>query len=121
MQAPDRPRRPIRLMQRTRESSRAIVRTTSQVPSGELSSTKMTSQLTPASAGSSRRNSVVTLSRSLKVGTMTASFDVEVACGGFSGPGLMALFMPQAYIRRFGGSQGAVPAAIGDTLKTAQN
>ena len=73
MQAPDRPRRPIRRMQRTRESWRARSRTTSQVPSGELSSTKMTSQATPASAVSSRRNSVVTLSRSLKVGTTTES------------------------------------------------
>jgi hypothetical protein len=57
---------PIRLMQRTRESSRASARTTSQVPSGELSSTKMTSKAVPVSAVSSRRNSVVTLSRSLK-------------------------------------------------------
>ena len=39
MQAPDSPRRPIRLMQRTRESCRASARTTSHVPSGELSST----------------------------------------------------------------------------------
>ncbi len=93
MQAPDRPRRPIRLMQRMRESCRASPRTTSQVPSGELSSTKMTSQLTPASATSSRRNSVVTLSRSLKVGTMTASCGVETACRRLSGPGLMASFM----------------------------
>src|ERR1700692_1006425 len=50
MQAPDRPRRPIRLTQRTRESCRARPRTTSHVPSGELSSTKMTSQFTPRRA-----------------------------------------------------------------------
>ena len=73
MQAPDRPRRPIRLMQRTLPSCRARARTTVQVPSGELSSTKTASKLTPASAVSRRRNSVTTLSRSLKVGTMTES------------------------------------------------
>ena len=44
MQAPDRPRRPIRRMQRTRGSFCARPRTTSQVPSGELSSTNTTSQ-----------------------------------------------------------------------------
>ena len=73
MQAPDRPRRPIRRIQRTRLSCCASARTTSQVPSGELSSTNMTSQATSASAASSRRYSTVTLSRSLKVGTMTDS------------------------------------------------
>ena len=73
MQAPDRPRRPIRRMQRTRVSIRARPRTTSQVPSGELSSTNTTSQAMPANVASSRRYSVVTLSRSLKVGTMTES------------------------------------------------
>src|SRR5258708_2107517 len=93
MQAPDSPRRPIRLMQRTRGSCRASPRTTSQVPSGELSSTKMTSKAMPASAVSSRRNSVKTLSRSLKEGTTTESAGKAMACGGFWGPGLMASFM----------------------------
>ena len=108
MQAPDRPRRPIRRMQRTRESCRARPRTTSQVPSGELSSTKMTSQALPASAVSSRRYSVVTLSRSLKVGTTTESAGVATACGGLSGPGLMASFMRQRISDSPRGSQGAV-------------
>jgi len=112
MQAPDRPRRPIRRMQRTRESCRARPRTTSQVPSGELSSTKMTSQAFPASAASSRRNSVVTLSRSLKVGTTTESCGVATACGGLSGPGLMASFMRQHISDRLRGSQGGVKVQI---------
>ena len=73
MQAPDRPRRPIRRMQRTRLSCCASARTTSEVPSGELSSTNTTSQATLTSVASSRRYSTVTLSRSLKVGTMTDS------------------------------------------------
>ena len=93
MQAPDRPRRPIRRMQRTRGSCRARPRTTSQVPSGELSSTKTTSQGMPASVASSRRYSTVTLSRSLKVGTTTESCGKPAACDGVSGPGLMASFM----------------------------
>ena len=66
-------RRPMRRTQRTRLSRCASARTTSQVPSGELSSTNTTSQATLASVASSRRYSTVTLSRSLNVGTMTDS------------------------------------------------
>mgnify|MGYP003387802301 CR=1 FL=1 len=79
-------------MQRTLESFRANPRTTSQVPSGELSSTKTTSQAMPVSVASSRRYSTVTLSRSLKVGTTTESSG-KAACDGVSGPGWMASFM----------------------------
>ena len=70
MQAPDRPRRPIRRIS-GRGIFRASPRTTSQVPSGVLSSTNTASQAMPASTASSRRYSTVTLSRSLKVGTTT--------------------------------------------------
>jgi len=93
MQAPDRPRRPIRRMQRTRPSCRASARTTSQVSSGELSSTKTTSQATPSRAASSLRNSFVTLSRSLKVGTTTESTGKAVACFAVSSPGRIASFI----------------------------
>ena len=50
MQAPARPRRPMRRMQRTRGPVRRWRGPRAAVPSGELSSTKMTSQFTPASA-----------------------------------------------------------------------
>jgi len=49
MQAVVRPRRPIRCRRRTRRSRRLISRIRSAVPSGELSSTKITSQLTVSS------------------------------------------------------------------------
>ncbi|MGY4350848.1 hypothetical protein ACVWXM_007341 [Bradyrhizobium sp. GM7.3] len=90
MQAPDRPRRPIRRTQRTRLSRWASARTTSQVPSGELSSTNTTSQAMPASTVSSRRYSTVTLSRSLKVGTTTDNSGAGEAARGLSEPGLIA-------------------------------
>ena len=117
MQAPDSPRRPIRRIQRTRESCRARPRTTSQVPSGELSSTNTTSQATPFSVASSRRYSTVTLSRSLKVGTTTESCGKPVACNGVSGPGLMASFMGPAYIRSRQRCQGRVPGRGADRWK----
>jgi hypothetical protein len=47
MEAVVRPRRLIRCRQRTRRSRRLISRIRFPVPSGELSSTKITSQLTP--------------------------------------------------------------------------
>ena len=59
------PRRPIRRMQRTRGSDAAARRTSPDVPSGLLSSTKMTSQAMPASAASSFWISGTTFSRSL--------------------------------------------------------
>src|SRR4051812_19640233 len=120
MQAPDRPRRPIRRMQRTRGSCRARERTTSQVPSGELSSTNTTSQAMPAKVASSRRYSTVTLSRSLKVGTTTESCGKPLACDGFSEPGLMASFMRQAYIRSLRRCQGAVPDGVFEGGKPAK-
>src|SRR5277367_5540140 len=73
----------------------------------------MTSHATAASVVSSRRNSAVTLSRSLKVGTTTESCGKPVVSGGFSGPGLMASFMPPAYIRSLRRCQGAVPQSGG--------
>jgi hypothetical protein len=45
----------------------------------------------------------------LKVGTTTESCGKPVVSGGFSGPGLMASFMPPAYIRSLRGCQGALP------------
>ena len=71
MQADDKPRRPIRWMQRTRELVRAIVRASSAVPSRESSSTKMTSQAMPSRAASRSRTNSPILWRSLKVGTTT--------------------------------------------------
>ena len=123
MQAPDRPRRPIRRMQRTRPSCRASSRTTCQVPSGELSSTKMTSQATPESVASQppeQRGDVVALvegrddDRKLQANA--------AACGGVSGPGLMASFMRPAYSRRLRACQGAVPvvARFGERSKRAK-
>ena len=70
-----------------RNPSAPGARTTSQVPSGELSSTKTTSQGMPASVASSRRYSTVTLSRSLKVGTTTESCGKPAACDRASVPG----------------------------------
>jgi hypothetical protein len=52
----------------------------------------------------------------LKVGTMTESCGKPAVCDGFSGPGLTASFMPPAYIRSLGGSQGTVPNLLGNTL-----
>ncbi len=67
------PRRPRRCTQRTRASVRLRSRTLAAVPSGESSSTNITSQRTPASVSASSEIKGSTFSRSLKVGTMTAS------------------------------------------------
>ena len=72
-QALDRPRRPTRRRQRTRGNRRESAWSRSAVPSGESSSTKMTSKATPCSTRSSRLSSSSTLSISLKVGITTAS------------------------------------------------
>src|SRR3954466_15500818 len=55
----------------------------------------MTSHAMPVSAISSLRNSAVTLSRSLKVGTTTENSGVVAACDEVPCPGLMASFMRQ--------------------------
>ena len=60
-------------MQRTCGRSRASDRTSSAVPSGESSSTKITSHAWLGSTASSPSRSASTLSRSLKVGTITDS------------------------------------------------
>src|SRR3954467_10945372 len=54
----------------------------------------MTSHAWPCSAASSLRNSAMTLSRSLKVGTTTDNCGVT-ACDEVPCPGLMAAFMRQ--------------------------
>ena len=78
-----RPRRPIRWMQRTLACRRASSLTTAAVPSGELSSTTMNSKGMSPSALVTRSNSDTTLSRSLKVGTMTASCgELQICCTG---------------------------------------
>ena len=68
MQADDRPRRPIRRMQRMRLSRAAIDLTSALVPSGESSSTKIISQEIPPRAVSTRPISSRTFCRSLNVG-----------------------------------------------------
>ena len=68
MQAVLRPRRPMRRMQRTRTSCRAIARTAFQVPSVELSSTNTTSQAMSVRAARNRSTTIATLSRSFRVG-----------------------------------------------------
>ena len=73
MQAPARPRRLTRRRQRTRESSRAISLARRAVPSGELSSTTIISQATPASAASTRPISSRKLALSLNVGITRVS------------------------------------------------
>ena len=62
-----------RRSQRTCGLAIAISRAMLAVPSGESSSTKMTSHEIPFSTSSSLPTSIATLCRSLKHGTMTAS------------------------------------------------
>nr|CAD6405312.1 hypothetical protein REQ54_00006 [Rhizobium sp. Q54] len=71
IEAPARPRLPIRRMQRTRPSHRAMSRTTFVVPSELSSSTNMTSQAMPANDATSASTTSSTLGASLNVGTMT--------------------------------------------------
>ena len=78
MQADERPRRPIRRITRTRGMVLCRPSRSSAVPSCELSSTNTTSQAIPASASPSPASSGAMLSRSFRVGTITAS------CGGAS-------------------------------------
>src|SRR5262249_34024451 len=73
IQAPASPRRPMRLMQRTRAFDAAMSRTTAAVPSGLLSSTKITSQRMPFSAWVRRATTRGTFGASLKVGITTVS------------------------------------------------
>src|SRR5262245_33335127 len=69
MHAEDNPRLPIRCRQRTRGSVRAMSRTSVAVPSGESSSTKMTSHPEAPRVASRRHSNSRTLRDSLKVGT----------------------------------------------------
>jgi hypothetical protein len=85
--AEDRPRRPRRWMQRTCGRSRARDLTSSAVPSGESSSTKITSHAWLGSTASSPSRSASTLSRSLKVGTITDSRGEGPGAGRPAGPG----------------------------------
>ena len=71
MQAPESPLRPMRRMTRTRGSVAARPRATSVVPSGELSSTTIASQATPASALSSSSIRGGMFLASLKLGSTT--------------------------------------------------
>ena len=64
MQADARPRRPTRRIPRIHGRAIASRRTSSAVPSGESSSTKIISNRTPASTRSSREASSATLARS---------------------------------------------------------
>src|SRR5262249_42302000 len=73
MHAPASPRRARRRMQRTRGLVAAISLTTAEVPSGESSSTKITSHGISDSAAASRLMRIGTFSLSLKVGTTTLS------------------------------------------------
>src|SRR5215510_7650513 len=121
MQAPDKPRRPTRRRQRTRGSRRDSSRTTCQVWSGELSSTNTTSHGVAPKVAFSRWYSVVTLSRSLKVGT-TTEISGRAACGAISGPGLMASFMRHSYSGRPPCCQEAVPRDLAvKASKTGEN
>ena len=73
MHADESPRRPIRCSTRTRPSPRAMSRTSDAVPSGESSSTKISSHPSAPRLFSTRRSSSRTLPASLKVGTTTES------------------------------------------------
>src|SRR5262245_14766865 len=71
--APARPRRPIRRMHRTRGLLTPILLARAAVPSGESSSTNMTSHSMPGSATASRSTRIGMLALSLNVGTTTVS------------------------------------------------
>ena len=94
MQADDSPRRPMRRRQRIRLSLAAIALTSALVPSGESSSTKISSHEMPRSASSSRAMSSWTFCRSLNVGTTIESCSAAGAAAkrpvrcrtGFGGP-----------------------------------
>src|SRR5262249_32314988 len=82
---------------------------------------KTTSHGVAPKVASSRWYSVVTLSRSLKVGT-TTEISGRAACGVISGPGLMASFMRQSYSRRPPCCQEAVPQDLAvKASKTVEN
>src|SRR3954470_18995517 len=74
----------------------------------------------PASAVSSLRNSAVTFSRSLKVGTTTDSSGVVAVCCEVPCPGRMASFMGLAYIAGRGSCQGERARGEGREPKTDQ-
>ena len=85
MHAPASPRRPTRLKHRTRMSRAAISRTCALVPSGLLSSTKITSQFASTRIRRNRATSSAILPRSLKVGTTMESCGLGImlcAVGG---------------------------------------
>ncbi len=97
-QAPARPRRPTRRMQRTRASCSPSVFATAAVPSGESSSTKMISHAKPASVRATRSTTIGTFARSLNVGTTTVSSGIEATAAN-EGAGASATAMGQAYSR----------------------
>src|SRR3954464_657429 len=74
----------------------------------------MTSQAMPLSAVSSLRNSALTLSRSLKVGTTTDNSGAVAPCDEVPCPGLMASFMRQ---RISPGAGDAKAQRVEDRLK----
>src|ERR1700722_15088524 len=93
-QAPARPRRPTRRMQRTRASAAPIFLAVSAVPSGELSSTMMISQAISGSAARTVSTRRGMFSRSLKVGTTMLSSGAgrgRSNCGERRGPSSLAL------------------------------
>src|SRR6266851_4749728 len=71
--APARPRRPMRRMQRMRASEPPMALAIAAVPSGESSSTNISSQSIPGRAAPIRSTRSGTLSRSFKVGTTIVS------------------------------------------------
>ena len=74
-------------MQRTRGRCWASSAPGAAVPSGESSSTKITSHAMAGSTASSPLRSASTLSRSLKVGTITDSRGEVPGAGRPAGPG----------------------------------
>src|SRR4051794_39321570 len=81
----------------------------------------MTSHAIPASAASSLRNSAVTLSRSLKVGTTTDNCGMVVACDEDPCPGRIASFMRQRISPGAGDAKARRPPEASGGQKTGQN
>src|SRR6266700_3091426 len=86
--APASPRRAMRRMQRMRASARPIALAIAAVPSGESSSTNISSQSIPSSAAPIRSMSFGTFSRSFNVGTtMVSSGAPRISSGAGSAGG----------------------------------
>jgi hypothetical protein len=82
--------RPMRRMQRTRLSASPIERAVAALPSGELSSTNITSQSWPARTRLSRATRIGMLASSLKVGTTIVSSGAGRTTAPLSGRGSAA-------------------------------